>query len=131
MNVLDTEWSVRNCTQCPNDLHCTTDDISNLDQCLVQECNNTCFLSNMYNHTTSNEQCYRSYCASNIEIDPHRVVIQGILYLNRSQPVVELWEISIPCHGVDCSRWKIFPEVSAKIKLYKIYVKLILNIFRL
>jgi hypothetical protein len=116
MNVLNTELSERNCNHCPHDVHCIENDVPDLHNCPSEQCNGTCFLSNKYNHLTINEQCYRSYCGSsstsNFEIDSQRVVIQAILYLNRSQFSVELWEILIPCHGIDCSRLKIFQEVS-------------------
>ncbi|UJR19965.1 hypothetical protein I4U23_023097 [Adineta vaga] len=108
-NVFDLGFSTRDCNQCPNNLQCSTYEVSTFEACPTKKCNHTCFLSNIYNHIANNQQCYRSFCESS-DPDLRRVIIQGILYLNRSQLNVELWEVYIPCHAADCSRLEIFRE---------------------
>ncbi|CAF1113044.1 unnamed protein product [Adineta steineri] len=120
INVLNNEILLRNCNECPNNFQCNSIDNLNTDECPLQKCNSTCFLSNIYNYGINNEQCYQSYCAtsnniSNFENDLHPIIIQGILYLNRSNHEIELSKVNIPCHATDCSSLEIFQEIKSQL----------------
>jgi hypothetical protein len=116
-NVLGTGQPVRNCHECPTAPVCSTTDFIDGDQCPIQLCNTTCLVSDLYDDPDSHNQCYQSFCAPPdsefFTIDPHRVEMEGILYLNPIGRLVELWEIDIYCRADDCSRPTVFNEVSS------------------
>ena len=116
-NVLGTGQPVRDCHQCPNGPECSTTDFIDGSRCPVQSCNTTCLVSDIFNNPANNLQCYDSFCAppdsDTFIIDPHRMELEGVLYLCPIGRPVELWEIDIYCRANDCSRPEIFKEVSS------------------
>ena len=115
-NVLGTGQPVRNCHECPDAPQCGTLDFLDPARCPIQACNTTCLVSDTFDIPENNQQCYQSFCAPPdsefFTIDPHRVILEGILYLYPPGRQVELWEIDIFCRADDCSRPEIFYEVS-------------------
>ena len=115
-NVLGTGQPVRDCHQCPNGPVCSTNEFIDGSQCPIQPCNTTCLVSDIFDNPANNLQCYDSFCAppntDTFIIDPHRMELEGILYLCPIGRPVELWEIDIYCRANDCSRPEIFKEVS-------------------
>jgi hypothetical protein len=115
-NVLGTGAPVRNCHECPEAPQCGTLEFLDAGRCPIRDCNTTCLVSDTFDIPENDLQCYQSYCAPPdsefFTIDPHRVELEGILYLYPMGRQVELWEIDIFCRADDCSRPEIFDEVS-------------------
>jgi hypothetical protein len=122
-NVLGTGQPIRDCHECPDAPQCGTLDFLDASRCPVQGCNTTCLVSDIFDIPENNLQCYQSFCAPPdtdfFTVDPHRVELEGVLYLNRSGSQVELWEIDVFCRADDCSRPSIFDEVSSLKKKFK------------
>ncbi|CAF1139207.1 unnamed protein product [Adineta ricciae] len=117
-NVLGTGQSVRDCHECPEAPQCGATDFLDAGRCPIHSCNTTCLVSDIYSDPDSDEQCYQSYCAPPdsefFTIDPHRVEMEGILYVDCVGAPVEIWEIDLFCRADDCSRPEIFKEIREK-----------------
>nr|ACC43935.1 ArkB_4 [Philodina roseola]ACC43978.1 ArkB_3 [Philodina roseola] len=117
-SVLGNKQTIRNCHHCPDTPQCGPESFLDADLCPVQACNTTCIVSDAFDDPSKDEQCYQSYCATpeeDLKFDPHRVELEGILYLDKDDKTVELWEIDIYCRADDCSRPEIFNEVREKL----------------
>ena len=116
-NVLGNGQPVRDCHECPDAPQCGITGFLDTSRCPIRSCNTTCLVSDTFNNPTSDELCYQSFCAppdnEQFTIDPHRVQIEGILYGNRPDAQVEIWEVDIYCRADDCSRPEIFQELQA------------------
>ena len=116
-SILGTRLTIRDCHQCPNDPQCGTGTFLDASRCPVETCNTTCIVSESFDDPSNDKQCYESYCATpeeDLTIDPHRVELEGVLYLNKESRDVELWEVDLYCRADDCSRLEIFTEVIRK-----------------
>ncbi|CAM4974507.1 unnamed protein product, partial [Rotaria socialis] len=120
-SVLGTGQPVRDCHECPEAPQCGTGEFLDSSRCPIKSCNTTCRVSDTYDDPEKDELCYQSFCVSPdsefFEMGPHRVEIEGILYGNRPNAQVELWEVDIFCRADDCSRPEIFKELQAGLVL--------------
>ena len=118
-NVLGNGSTIRDCHECPDAPQCGSEEFLDTSRCPVQNCSTTCLVSDTFDDPSVNQQCYQSFCAppDNDEfiIDPHRLEIEGIIYGNRPNAQVELWEVDIYCQADDCSRPEIFKELRANL----------------
>ena len=123
-NVLGSGLPVRDCHECPDAAQCGTTEFLDAGRCPIRACNTTCVVSDLYSDPDTDEQCYQSFCAPPdspfFTVDPHRVEMEGILYLQPEGRPVELWEIDILCRADDCSRPEIFNEVSLLKKKFEL-----------
>lgn len=114
-NIIGSGQPVRDCHQCTNGPKCTSTGFVDGDLCPIQSCNTTCLVYEVYNDPNNTGLCYDSYCAPPdndlFTIDPYRVELEGILYLNSTDRKVELWEVDVFCRADNCSRPEIFNEV--------------------
>ena len=114
-SVLGTGQPVRDCHHCPDAPQCGSNSFLDASRCPIRQCNTTCLVSDTFNNPADDLQCYQSSCAQpdseGVEIDKHRVEMEGILYLGKADRQVELWEVDIYCRADDCSRPEIFNEV--------------------
>ena len=114
-NVLGNGSTIRDCHECPDMPQCGTEEFLDPARCPVKSCNTTCVVSDTFNDPSVNQLCYQSYCAEPdnefYTTDPHRLEIEGIIYGNRPNAQVELWEIDIFCQADDCSRPEVFKEL--------------------
>nr|ACF16058.1 sodefrin precursor repeats A [Adineta vaga] len=114
-NILGTGQPVRDCHECPDAAQCGTLDFLDPGRCPIEACNTTCLVSDLYSDPDTNEQCYQSFCgppdSEIFSIDPHRIDMEGILYLDCIGRPVELWEIDLFCRADDCSRPTVFNEI--------------------
>ena len=115
-SILGTERPVCECHECPDGPQCGTTDFLDPSRCPIESCNTTCLVSDTVNNPEDGLLCYQSFCAppdqEGLEIDRHRVEIEGVLYLNKYPREVQLWETDIFCRADDCSRPELFNEVS-------------------
>jgi hypothetical protein len=113
-SVLGSGLPVRDCHECPDAPQCGTTDFLDAARCPVRSCNTTCFVSDTFNDPLNDLLCYQSFCLppdqEGLEIEKHRVEIEGILYGNRPNAQLELWEVDIFCRADDCSRPEIFKD---------------------
>nr|ACC43977.1 ArkA_3 [Philodina roseola] len=118
-NVLGNGSTIRDCHECPDNPQCGTEEFLDTSRCPVKQCNTTCLVSDTFDDPSVNEQCYQSFCAPPdneiFTIDPHRLEIEGIIYGNRPNAQVDLWEIDIFCRADDCSRPEIFKELRSNL----------------
>ena len=116
-NILGTGQPVRECHECRDGPQCGTTDFLDPSRCPIESCNTTCLVSDTVNDPEDGLLCYQSFCASpdqeDLEIDRHRVEIEGVLYLNKYPREVQLWEIDLFCRADDCSRPELFNEVGS------------------
>ncbi|CAF3596602.1 unnamed protein product [Rotaria socialis] len=120
-NVYGNGQPVRDCHECPDAPQCGTDEFLDASRCPIKSCNTTCLVADTYDDPGQDELCYQSFCAPPdsefFEIDPHRVELEGILYIDKVPRTVELWEVDIFCRADDCSRPEIFKELEAQLTL--------------
>ncbi|CAF0732493.1 unnamed protein product [Adineta steineri] len=117
-NVKGTGQPVRNCHECPDGPQCGHTDFLDTSHCPIKECNTTCLVSDKFDKPNDDLQCYQSYCiapSADEPINTHRVEIEGILYGNRPNAEIELWEVDLYCRADDCSRPEIFKELEDKL----------------
>ncbi|CAM4773730.1 unnamed protein product [Rotaria magnacalcarata] len=120
-NVYGNGLPVRDCHECPDAPQCGTEEFLDASRCPIKACNTTCLVSDTYDDPGQDELCYQSFCAPPdsefFEIDPHRVELEGILYIDKVPRTIELWEVDIFCRADDCSRPEIFKELQAQLTL--------------
>ena len=117
-SVLGSGAPVRDCHECPDEPQCGTHDFLNATQCPIRECNTTCFVADVFDDPSTDQLCYHSYCLppdEDVLEFRHRVEIEGILYGNRPNAQLELWEVQVFCRADDCSRPEIFKELESQL----------------
>lgn len=133
-NIVGTGQPARDCHECRTSPICINSTSIDGSLCPVRSCNTTCLVFDIFDDPSNALQCYQSYCAppgsDNVDIDRHRLEIEGILYLQKQPRAVEIWEVDIYCRADDCSRPEIFQEVSYSIELHKRIVKTYFLLFR-
>ncbi|CAF4019814.1 unnamed protein product [Rotaria sp. Silwood2] len=118
-SILGTGQSVRDCHECPDAPQCGTTEFLDPNQCPIHSCNTTCHVADTFNDPTAGLLCYQSFCeppdSESLTINPYRVEIEGILYGNRPNAKVELWEAHIYCRADNCTRADIFKDLRAEL----------------
>ena len=121
-NILGTGKPVRECHECPDGPQCGTTDFLDPSRCPIESCNTTCLVSDTFNNPEDGLLCYQSYCAPSdsdfFTTYPHRVEIEAILYGNRPNAKIEIWEVDLLCQADDCSRPELFKELQEELEVY-------------
>ncbi|CAF1327730.1 unnamed protein product, partial [Didymodactylos carnosus] len=108
------------CHECRDGPVCGDTDFFDISRCPEKACNATCILSDLFDNPDTNplQFCYQSFCygdesTSDLDIDTHRIQVDGIYYLDTRK--FDIWEIDIFCRADDCSRPEIFNEIRSNL----------------